>query len=345
MLRKLRNRARQAVVGRIDINLDGFELGLSYEEVIADLDFGVGPIAETARSVPEGGSQVGRGGVSRREAVAQKAVSVGLAGLSYLAPALAGRIGTFLWFTPFPLARPRSPEIPPGARRITFESAGSVVHGYELGDGDRTALLIHGWAGSSRQYRRIAMRLAEDGYRCAAIDLPAHGVEAGRSTHAFELADAIEIAGNALGKVDIVVAHSLGAMATAVAMQRSLRADRLVLVAPGLRPYQALELFAANLRLRPVVAKAVEQSMERRFGADVWDRIPKEMLDMNVPERTLIIHDVDDDMVPIDHAKLLAERWGVGLVRTRGHGHNGILRASEAIDQIVTLASAEPVSA
>jgi len=219
-----------------------------------------------------------------------------------------------------------------------------VVHGYEIGDGSRTALLIHGWAGSSQQYRRIALRLTQEGYRCVVIDLPAHGIEAGRSTHALEMADAIEVAGNALGNVDIVVAHSLGAMATAVAMQRSLRADRLVLVAPGVWPHQALEWFAANLRLRPVVAKAVEQSMERRFGEDLWDRIPNGMLDMNVPGRTLIIHDVDDDIVPIDHAKLLSERWGVGLVSTQGHGHHGMLRAPEVIDQIATLASAEPVS-
>ena len=281
--------------------------------------------------------------MSRRKAVALKTVSVGLAGLSYVAPALAGRIATYLWFTPFPQARPRPTQIPQGARRITFESAGSVVHGYELGNGSRTALLVHGWAGSSRQYRRIAQRLTEEGYRSVVIDLPAHGIEAGRSTDALEMADAVEIAGNALGKVDIVVAHSLGAMATAMAMQRSLSADRLVLVAPGLRPHQALESFAATLRLRPVVAQAVERSMESRFGEDLWDRIPQGMLDMNVPDPTLVIHDIDDDMVPIDHAKLLAERWGVGLVTTQGRGHNGVLRAPEVIDQIATLASAEPV--
>ncbi|MCH8900304.1 MAG: hypothetical protein IH942_07420 [Acidobacteria bacterium] len=84
--------------------------------------------------------------------------------------------------------------------------------------------------------------------------------------------------------------------------------------------------------------------MERRFGEDLWDRMPKEMLDMNVPGRTLLIHDVDDDIVPIDHAKLLSERWGVRLVSTQGHGHHGMLRAPEVIDQIATLASAEPVS-
>ena len=281
----------------------------------------------------------------RKEAVVIKTVSVGLAGLSYVAPALAGRIATYFWFTPFPFGRPRSPQIPSGARRITFESAGSVVHGHEIGDGPRTALLIHGWAGSSRQYHQIALRLTEQGYRCVVIDLPAHGIEAGQSTHLFEMAQAIEIAGNALGNIDIVVAHSLGAMATAVAMQRSLTTERLVLVAPGLRPGQALETFAALLQLRPVTAKAVKHSIEDRFGENLWDRIPKDMLDMNVPAPTLIIHDVDDDIVPIEEAKLLAERWEVTLISTRGHGHNGVLRAPEVINHIATLASTQPVSA
>ena len=75
MFRKLKNRARQAVVGRVDINLDGFELGLTLEEVTADLNFGVGPIADTAQLVEEAGPQVGRGRMSRREAVALRTLS------------------------------------------------------------------------------------------------------------------------------------------------------------------------------------------------------------------------------------------------------------------------------
>ena len=62
MLQKLRNRTRQAVKGRIEINLDGLELRLSPEEIMADLNFGVGPIAETARLAQEGRPEVGRVG-------------------------------------------------------------------------------------------------------------------------------------------------------------------------------------------------------------------------------------------------------------------------------------------
>ncbi len=59
MLRKYRNRGRQAIKRRIEINLDGFELDLSPEEVMADLNFGVGPIAETAPLMQEGRPEVG----------------------------------------------------------------------------------------------------------------------------------------------------------------------------------------------------------------------------------------------------------------------------------------------
>ena len=57
---KYRNRVLQAVKGPIEINLDGFELGLTPEEVIADLNFGVGPITETVRTAQEGRPEVGR---------------------------------------------------------------------------------------------------------------------------------------------------------------------------------------------------------------------------------------------------------------------------------------------
>ncbi len=197
MPKKLRKRTRQSAAQQEAGKLNGFELNISPEEIMSDLNFGVGSLGETAQIAQSNGVRAG-GPMSRTETFARKSLPVGLASLSYVAPALAGRIATSLWFTPFPLSRPKPMRIPSGARSVEFESAGSVVHGYELGDGSHTALLIHGWAGSSRQYRRIAARLAEEGYRCVVIDLPAHGIEAGASTNLFEMADAIEVAGNAL---------------------------------------------------------------------------------------------------------------------------------------------------
>jgi pimeloyl-ACP methyl ester carboxylesterase len=278
--------------------------------------------------------------MKRGERFVLKAVAIGLAGLSYLAPPLAGRLATRLWFTPFPFARSKRTTHPTGARPLSF-SVEDSVDGYEVGEGPRTALLIHGWAGSSRQYRRMAARLAEEGYRSVVIDLPAHGRDAGRRTHLYEIASVIEAAGRSLGRLDIVAAHSLGAMATAVALQGTLRTDRLVFLAPGLRPHHALDTFSGMLALRPTVKRAIERAMETRFGPDVWERIPRDMLEMPVPGQTLVIHDAEDDMVPIEHSRLLSTHWDRELVSTRGHGHNGVLRATETIDKVVGLATAE----
>lgn len=282
--------------------------------------------------------------MNRRQAFVMGATSVVLNSLSYIVPKVSGRIAEYLWFTPFPFARSRTPEIPSGARRVTFGSGNSKVHGYEIGDGPKTALLVHGWAGSSRQYRRMALRLADVGIRSVVIDLPGHGIEAGRSTDVIEFAQAIEITAQNLGKIDLIVAHSFGAIATSMAMQNSLRAERLVLLAPGLWPHKILEAFASNLQLRPVVTKLVERTMEERFGEDIWERVPTATLAMKVPDRTLIIHDIDDDIMPREEAQLLAESWGIKLTTTRGYGHNGVLRASEVIDQVTSLATAEQMS-
>ena len=61
MLQKLRNRTPRAAKRPFEFNLDRFELGLSLEEIMADLNYGVGPIAETAQSVHDDRPQVGTG--------------------------------------------------------------------------------------------------------------------------------------------------------------------------------------------------------------------------------------------------------------------------------------------
>ncbi len=59
MFRKLKNRTRQAVKGRIDINLNGFELNVTPEEIMSDLNFGVGSLWETAQIPREHGVRAG----------------------------------------------------------------------------------------------------------------------------------------------------------------------------------------------------------------------------------------------------------------------------------------------
>ncbi len=263
-----------------------------------------------------------------------------LVALSYVAPRVAGRIATRIWFTPVLWSKTKPRPIPHGAETVRFARVdGDAVTGYRTGHGAKKALLVHGWAGSTRQYRRLAAALVDDGYECIVIDMPGHGPAAGGQTDLVDMADAITVVADNLGPLDLLVAHSLGATSAARALQDGAQVDALVVIAPGVFPRRAFQQFCSMLHLRGPVEAIVERNMDRRFGDGVFDRTGLEMLASTVPDRTLIVHDIEDEMVPVADARRLAQAWEVPLVEVSGYGHNGALSASEIIDLVVKFAS------
>ena len=51
----------------------------------------------------------------------------------------------------------------------------AVVAPWELGDGPRSALLLHGFSGTPPELRRLGVRLAAEGWHCSAPVLAGHG--------------------------------------------------------------------------------------------------------------------------------------------------------------------------
>lgn len=107
-----------------------------------------------------------------------------------------------------------------------------VLHGREWGDGDRTAVLIHGLLGSSESWWRVGQALAAAHYRVLAVDLPGHG----RSPRDLELtvdraaAAVVDTISDRVGLApDLVVGHSYGGTILAAALP-ALRACRAVVV-------------------------------------------------------------------------------------------------------------------
>jgi len=189
----------------------------------------------------------------------------------------------------------------------------------------------------------MARGLADEGFLVFLLDLPAHGPHAGASTDVYELAEAIRIAGSAIGRIDLVVAHSLGALATVYAMApegeaRPLDADSMGLVAPGTSPDHAMTRFAADVGMPPAIEAGVRSEMERRFGQDVWTRAPAMVRYVDMVGRSLVVHDREDDRVPHEFGAALATDVGARLLTTSGLGHNRPLRDPEVIAGVVSFA-------
>ncbi|MET7430749.1 MULTISPECIES: alpha/beta fold hydrolase [Streptomyces] len=92
------------------------------------------------------------------------------------------------------------------------------LHTHEWGTGDRIAVLVHGIMSDHRTWHRVAPVLAGKGYRVIGVDLRGHGAS-GRGEYTPE-AWAGDLVETLPERPELVVGHSLGALALAGAVER-----------------------------------------------------------------------------------------------------------------------------
>lgn len=255
-------------------------------------------------------------------------------------PYLGSRWAVELWCTPPILesALRMPPGVSPGQPTEAFWD-GHRVAGEEWGEGP-PIYLVHGWGGQRPHLAVFVKPLVAAGYRVIAFDLPSHnesdpGALAPGRTTATECAEAVAAMIEAHGPAHAVVAHSLGANATALAAASGAPVGRLVFLAPmGDFPlyldwFAARHNFGRRIRagLHRRLVKRIEMPLEETNMSRVGQRA-------NYPP-LLLIHDPDDPDSPYAATKRLAALWeGAELLTTKGLGrlaHYRILRHRPAI--------------
>ncbi|MGH2756721.1 MAG: alpha/beta hydrolase [Actinomycetota bacterium] len=246
----------------------------------------------------------------------------------------SGPAAARLWFTPWKIAfAPRAREIQAGwmqgAAEMSFETSVGPIAARAKGRGP-AVLLVHGWGESGASLGAFIAPLVDAGYRAVAIDLPGHGASRGGQTHGFELAAAIREVATALGGVRAVIAHSMGAFGTLIALHEGLRANAVVLVAPTSRLDHAFATFCEFLSLPPRAADGLRRAIERRFGRNAWREISGRAFIDGVDVPALVLHDRDDPQVSLDDSTELVSEWpSARLIVTEGMGHDRALRSED----------------
>src|SRR6266446_24505 len=263
-------------------------------------------------------------------------VNAGMRFLDSVAPAAAQRLA-FDWFGR-PRRRVGRPAI--GAHRFRLTGDGPELAVWDWGDGP-TVLLVHGWNGNAAQLAGLVPPLLRAGYYVAAPDLPAHGASAGTHTNVRAMADALLRLGRRVGPVHAVIAHSLGAVATLIALAEGLGAERAVLIASpaDLPPY--LREFARMIGLSPISSSRLES----RVGGMLAKRHALDLLGLARLQRTrvLVVHDPTDREVPFADAQALAGALPKAtLLPVSGAGHTRALNHPEVIRRAVEFVGEPP---
>lgn len=212
---------------------------------------------------------------------------------------------------------------------------GNDIMAYHWPGENGCVLLAHGWESNSTRWEKLVARLQEKNIGSVALDAPAHGASGGRSFQAILYANFINVVAQHY-QVNAMVGHSVGGMACAFATQYpgSPQLNKLVLLgAPNnftgvLKRYSNLLGYSSRLR------EVLNHEVFRRFGSPPETFSTQRYL--NNPEvTTLIIHDVNDKIIPYtDAEEIVMNVAGVKLISTKGFGHG--LKHPEVVSEIVS---------
>lgn len=244
------------------------------------------------------------------------------------------RVAYRVWFTPPPLAAKaaaRDQEAVEGLTPITVPLPhGGTLDGYQTGEGP-LVLALHGWGGRSAQMSRIARRLADDGMRVVAVNLP--GRAGGPPVDIKEVAAAIGGVVEAVGTPSAVVAHSFAGLAMRLLDWEPVP-PVVVMVAPVVKVSDALAVYSDRTRLLPWTRAGLYRRLRD------WDPKLYELIDQVYPDQfpgadLLILHDpADPDALFASSAELAVLRPSTKLVPMPCAGHNRILRHPDALEQM-----------
>lgn len=259
-------------------------------------------------------------------------VRSGFAAAERVAPDRAAKILCELWFRlpAGPEKRLRG-EVPAGAHVFELECLGSTLRGFDWGEGP-LVYLVHGWGGSTGDFKFIAANLVASGFRVVAFDALSHGNSGPgpwgeRHASGVHLIEAMNVVLEKFGKPHAVAAHSLGALSSIHAMAQSgidFREVRLAMLAPFIGGEEGFrDTIGAIVPIGPRIFERLVPLGEAKAGVKLEDLSLK---GVDVESPALIVHDKGDRPNPFRHGQSLADAWpNAELMATTGLGHRKVL--------------------
>jgi predicted alpha/beta hydrolase family esterase len=254
-------------------------------------------------------------------------------------PGFTSNIAFKLFATPMVRAKHKSSDkLLESAKVFDFLYAGELLKGYEWGEGEKIAILVHGWESRGTALRSMVPLLLNDGYKVVAFDGPAHGNSTGKRTHLIHFSGALKALITRLGGVNVVITHSFGGAAITYTMQRYLRdlhLEKLVMIAVPSTMRSIYEEVVDLMKMPSSVAKRVLKKMEKLAGEPIDDLgLPVLGKGLKVGE-VLIIHDKEDNVVPFKFAENIFNSWEhAELAITEGLGHYRILKNEAVLEKV-----------
>ena len=246
--------------------------------------------------------------------------------VSRLSPSLAQKISFKLFTSPRPRKqKPEEIEFLKTANQETVHSGGQKIQVYSWGQSDKKILFSHGWESNAGRWRSFIPPLVKKGFQVIAFDAPGHGASEGHRLHLVIFMQAIKAIMDKFGAFYATVGHSMGGGATVMALHdlHLPRPKKLVLLATFSEVSKIYDSYSEMLGLAPKLKDGFDKTIKKLSGQTMahFSIVAKAALLSDV--QGLIIHDKQDQTIPISEARDIAQNWPTAkLIETDGAGHS-----------------------
>jgi len=219
-----------------------------------------------------------------------------------------------------------------------FAKKDLTFNGYIWGSGSRKIYFTHGWSSKAADFTEIITALLEkEDVQVIAFDALGNGSSEGELSNLMLYVKPLEAIINTYGMPDVLIGHSLGAMANVVALKAfDQQPELLINITP------VVELKQNFIGMMDYAGVSTQDQMSWLQAFHDYYKLPVSYFDMKslytVPEsiKQVVYYDEQDELLPfVQLEEFLQQQPQISTKAFTGAGHFKILKEQALIDAIL----------
>lgn len=209
---------------------------------------------------------------------------------------------------------------------------------FRWGNGKTKILLTHGWGSKAIDFSEIILALNQIGdFEVIGFDAPGNGSSEGELSNLLLYIEAVKAVVLCHGKPDVVIGHSLGAMANLIALgEMDVNPSILISLTPLLRLKENFEFSMTAIGISYSQQTEFLKSFQEKFGFPASKFIFNDYYHFGSDLNHWLAYDVNDKISPFSYLENFLE--GHPTIKTTNYadmGHDKIIRSPTVISDLL----------
>lgn len=214
---------------------------------------------------------------------------------------------------------------------------GFIIKTYRWEGSKDSVLLIHGWEGQAGNFTDLIKKLRKADYNIYAFDAPSHGFSSKGKTSLMEFTELVGVLIKKY-KVRKLISHSFGGVATTYALfkNQDIEIDKYALLTTPDKFIERINDVTIQYGINKKVIRKLVNKLEEDYQIKVEQLSVSEFVKEIKVEKSLIIHDKNDRVIPIERSKNVHNNWKQSTFKeVEGTGHFRILRDENILNEVM----------